>query len=128
MAYDEQVAGRIRKMLAARPDVHEQKLMGGLCFMVRGHMCCAVSGRGGLLIRVGPDAYPSMLGEPHAAPIEMRGRVMTCYVRVAPGGYESASGLKKWVTRATDFVATLPKKVKKKAPAKKRAKAAKRKK
>jgi len=128
MAYDEEVAGRIRKMLSTRPDVHEQKLMGGLCFMVRGHMCCAVSGRGGLLIRVGPDAYLSMLGEPHAAAIEMRGRVMTGFVRVAPGGYETASGLKKWVTRATDFVATLPKKVKKKAPAKKKAKAAKRKK
>ena len=128
MAYDEEVAGRIRKMLSARPDVHEQKLMGGLCFMVRGHMCCAVSGRGGLLIRVGPDAYLSMLGEPHAAAIEMRGRVMTGFVRVAPGGYETASGLKKWVTRATDFVAMLPKKAKKKAPAKKKAKAAKRKK
>jgi hypothetical protein len=128
MAYDEEVAGRIRKMLSARPDVHEQKLMGGLCFMVRGHMCCAVSGRGGLLIRVGPDAYLSMLGEPHAAAIEMRGRVMTGYVRVAPGGYETASGLKKWVTRATDFVAMLPKKAKKKAPAKKKAKTAKRKK
>jgi TfoX-like protein len=128
MAYDEEVAGRIRKMLAAHSDVHEQELMGGLCFMVRGHMCCAVSGRGGLLIRVGPDAYLSMLGEQHAAAIEMRGRVMTGYVRVAPGGYETASGLKKWVTRATDFVATLPKKAKKKAPAKKKAKAAKRKK
>src|SRR4029450_2625876 len=128
MAYDEEVAGRIRKMLAARPDVHEQKLMGGLCFMVLGHMCCAVSGRGGLLIRVGPDAYPSMLGEPHAAPIEMRGRVMTGYVRVAPGGYDTASGLKKWATRAPDFGATLPKKGKKKAPAKTKAKAAKRKK
>ena len=53
---------------------------------------------------------------------------MTGYVRVAPGGYETASGLKKWLTRATDFVATLPKKVKKTAPAKKKAKAAKRKK
>jgi hypothetical protein len=128
MAYDEEVAGRIRKMLSTRPDVHEQKLMGGLCFMVRGHMCCAVSGRGGLLIRVGPDAYLSMLGEPHAAAIEMRGRAMTGFVRVAPGGHETASGLKKWLTRATDFVATLPKKVKKKAPAKRKAKAAKRKK
>src|SRR5262245_14083063 len=128
MAYDEEVAGRIRKLLSGRSDVREQKLMGGLCFMLRGNMCCAVSGRGGLLIRVGPDAYPSMLGEPHAAPIEMRGHVMTGYVRVAPGGYETASGLKKWVMRATDFVATMPKKVKKKAPAKTKVKAAKRKK
>ena len=127
MAYDEKTAERVRDALSARRGVIEKKLMGGLCFMVCGHMCCAVSGRGGLLIRVGPDAYPSMLDEPHAAPIEMRGRIMTGYVRVAPAGYESANGLKKWVTRATDFVATLPKKVKKTAPAKKKARVAKRK-
>ena len=127
MVYDLVTAERVRHLLASRHDVNERKMMGGLCFMVRGHMCCAVSGRGGLLIRVGPDAYPSMLGEPHAAPVEMRGRAMTGYVRVAPDGYETASGLKRWVTRATDFVTTLPKKTKKKAAAKK-ATAAKRKK
>jgi hypothetical protein len=127
MAYDEEVAGRIRKLLSGRSDVHEQPLMGGLCFMVRGHMCCAVSGRSGLLIRVGPDADSSMLGEPHAAPVEMRGRIMTGYVRVAPAGYQASAGLKKWVTRAVDFVATLPVKAKKTTTTKK-AKAAKRKK
>jgi hypothetical protein len=113
MAYDEVAAERVRKLLAGRSDVFEQPLMGGLCFMVRGHMCCAISGRGGLLVRVGPDAPASVLGEPHASPMEMRGRVMTGYVRVAPGGYETAAGLKKWVTRAVDFVATLPKRAKK---------------
>jgi TfoX/Sxy family transcriptional regulator of competence genes len=118
MAFDEEAAGRIRRLLSGRSDVREQKLMGGLSFMVRGHMCCAVSGRGGLLIRVGPDAYPSLLGEAHAAPVEMRGRAMTGFLRVAPEGYRTAAGLKRWVTRATDFVATLPKKVKKKAPRK----------
>ena len=115
MAYDEVAAERVRKLLAGRSDVFEQKLMGGLCFMVRGHMCCAVSGRGGLLVRVGPDAPASVLGEPHCAPVEMRGRVMTGYVRVAPEGYETAAGLKKWVMRAVDFVATLPKRAKKAA-------------
>jgi hypothetical protein len=113
MAYDEVAAERVRKLLAGRSDVFEQPLMGGLCFMVRGHMCCAISGRGGLLVRVGPDAPASVLGEPHASPMEMRGRVMTGYVRVAPEGYETAAGLKKWVTRAVDFVATLPKRAKK---------------
>src|SRR5438552_6326150 len=109
MAYDEVAAERVRKLLAGRSDVFEQKLMGGLCFMVRGHMCCAVSGRGGLLVRVGPDAPASVLGEPHCAPVEMRGRVMTGYVRVAPEGYETAAGLKKRVMRAVDFVDTLAK-------------------
>src|SRR4029453_19146460 len=113
MPYDEVAAERVRKLLAGRSDVFEQKLMGGLCFMVRGHMCCAISGRGGLLVRIGPDALASFVREPHASPMEMRGRVMTGYVRVAPEGYETAAGLKKWVTRAVDFVATLPKRAKK---------------
>lgn len=126
MAYDGEVAERIRAMLARRSDVREQKMFGGLCFMVRGHMCCAVSGRGGLLVRVGPEAPPSVLKEPHASPVEMRGRVMGGFVRVAPDGYRTASGLKKWVTRAVDCVATMPKKTKKASTGKK-AKAAKKK-
>ena len=108
MAYDERTAGRLRKLLSARSDVVERQLMGGLCFMVSGHMCCSVSGRGGLLVRVGPDAHQSMLSEPHAGPMEMRGRIMTGFVRVAPEGYRTEVGLKKWLTRAVDFVATMP--------------------
>jgi hypothetical protein len=108
MAYDEKTAGRVRKFLSARPDVVEKKLMGGLCFMVKGHMCCSVSGKGGLLIRVGSDAHPLMLGEPHVEPMEMRGRIMTGFVRVAPEGYRTEGGLKKWVTRGVDFVVTMP--------------------
>jgi hypothetical protein len=109
MAYDEATAGRLRKLLSARSDVVERQLMGGLCFMVGGHMCCSVSGRGGLLVRVGPDAHQSMLSEPHAGPMEMRGRIMRGFVRVAPDGYRTEAGLKKWLTRAVDFVATMPK-------------------
>jgi TfoX/Sxy family transcriptional regulator of competence genes len=127
MAYDAEVAERIRTMLSGRSDVREQKMFGGLCFMVRGHMCCAVSGRGGLLVRVGPDAPSTVSKEPHASQVEMRGRTMTGFVRVAPDGYRTASGLKKWVMRAVDFVATLPVKTRK-APARKAASAAKRKK
>jgi hypothetical protein len=105
--------------------VREQKLFGGLCFMVRGHMCCAVSGRGGLLVRVGPDAPSAIFSEPHASEVEMRGRTMGGFVRVAPDGYRTANGLKKWVARAVDFVATLPVKTKKE-PARKAVRTAKR--
>jgi hypothetical protein len=118
MAYDEQAAGRVRTLLSGRSDVREQKLFGGLCFMVRGHMCVAISGRGGLLVRVGPDAPSSIFNGTHASPMEMRGRIMAGYVRVAPAGYAAAPALKKWVTRATDFVATLPAKAKKSKTAK----------
>jgi hypothetical protein len=51
MAYDAELAERIRTLLSGRSDAHEQKLFGGLCFMLRGNMCCAASGRGGLLVR-----------------------------------------------------------------------------
>src|SRR6185369_2252316 len=73
--------------------------MGGLCFMVSGSMCCSVSGRGGLLVRVGKEAHAQMLAEPHAAPMEMRGRVMTGFVRVAPEGYRTSAALKRWLER-----------------------------
>src|SRR5882672_10764703 len=121
MAYDEATAGRVRKLLSARSDVVEQQLMGGLCFMVGGHMCCSVSGRGGLLVRVGPDAHQAMLDEPNVKPMTMRGRVMTGFVRVAPEGYRTGAGLKKWVKRGVDFVATKPSKRSATKPARKQA-------
>jgi TfoX/Sxy family transcriptional regulator of competence genes len=108
MAYDEKTAGRVRKLLSIQPDVVEKKMMGGLCFMVKGRMCCSVSGKGGLLIRVGPDAQQLMLGEAHVQPMEMRGRMMTGFVRVAPEGYRTEAELKKWVKRGVDFVAAMP--------------------
>jgi TfoX/Sxy family transcriptional regulator of competence genes len=107
MAYDEKTAERVRKQLAGRKAVTEKPLMGGVCFMLNGNMCCAVSGRGGLLVRVGPDAHEKMLQEPHTEPMEMRDRVMKGYVRVAPDGYRSEAALKKWLTRGVDFTATL---------------------
>src|SRR5260370_4958043 len=108
MAYDEKTAGRVRKLLSIQPDVVEKKMMGGLCFMVKGRMCCSVSGKGGLLIRVGPDAQQLMLGEAHVQPMEMRGRMMTGFVRVAPEGYQTEAELKKWVKRAVEFAAAMP--------------------
>jgi TfoX/Sxy family transcriptional regulator of competence genes len=108
MAYDEKTAIRIRDMLSGRTDVIEKKMMGGLCFMVSGHMCCSVSGKGGLLVRVGSDAHPLMLAEPHVQPMEMRGRTMTGFVRVAPEGYRTEAGLKKWIKRGLEFVASMP--------------------
>jgi len=108
MAYDEETAGRVRKLLSRHPDVTEKKMMGGLCFMVQGRMCCSVSGRGGLLVRVGADAQQSMLGEPHVGPMGMGRRMMTGFVRVAPEGYQSEAALKAWLKRGLDFVATMP--------------------
>ncbi|HUK06744.1 MAG TPA: TfoX/Sxy family protein [Stellaceae bacterium] len=108
MAYDETTAERVRKVLSSRRDVVEKKLMGGLCFMVNGKMCCSVSGRGGLLIRVGAAVREVILREPHVRPMEMAGRTMSGFVRVAPEGYRTEAALRNWIKRGVDFVATLP--------------------
>jgi TfoX/Sxy family transcriptional regulator of competence genes len=108
MAYDEETAARVRKLLSRRPAATEKKMMGGLCFMVTGRMCCSVSGKGGLLVRVGAQAQQSTLGEPHVSPMVMGGRTMTGFVRVAPEGYRTEAALAAWIKRGLDVVATMP--------------------
>jgi TfoX/Sxy family transcriptional regulator of competence genes len=108
MAYDEKTAARVRKVLAGRRDVIEKNLMGGLCFMAQGSMSCSVSGRGGLLVRVDPQAYEETLREPHVVAVEMRGRVMRGFVRVAPEGYRTEAALRKWVERGVTAAAARP--------------------
>jgi TfoX/Sxy family transcriptional regulator of competence genes len=107
MAYDEETAERIRKLLSPRSDVVEKKMMGGLCFMVDDRMCCAVSGRGGLLVRVGADGYTSALAEPHVRAADMAGRTMSGFVRVDPAGYRTDAALSAWVQRGLEFAAML---------------------
>lgn len=104
MPYDERTAERVRKLLSKRRGVVEKKMMGGLCFMAAGGMCCSVSGRGGLLIRIRPNTQEQMLREPHVQPVEMRGRAMTGFVRVAPEGYRTEAALTAWVNRGVDAV------------------------
>ena len=121
MAYDENTAARVRKALAGRHDVVEKKLMGGLCFMTNGGMCCSVSGKGGLLVRVEIEAMDRVLLEPHVAPMEMGGRVMRGFVRVAPEGYRTDAALKKWIERGITAAAARPaKKGRKPKPKKKK--------
>jgi TfoX/Sxy family transcriptional regulator of competence genes len=119
MAYDEETAERVRKLLSGRRDVVAKTMMGGLCFMVSGSMCCVVSGKGGLLVRVGPDGFARALAEPHVEPMEMRGRIMTGFVRVAPEGFRTDAALKKWIERGVAFVTAMPADKTKKPPAKK---------
>ena len=111
MPYDTHAADGIRILLADRPGVVERRMMGGLVFMVNGHMCVTASGRGGILVRVGPEAQARALKEPHVKPMTMAHRAMTGFVRVMPEGYRTAAALRKWVKRGLDHVATLPPKV-----------------
>ena len=105
MPYDLVVAERVRHLLADRHDVHERKMMGGLCFMVNGGMCCAASGRGGMLVRVDPETQPKLILEPNVRPMVMGGRKVTTFVRVMPEGYRTHATLKKWVQRGVAAVA-----------------------
>ena len=106
MAYDEETANRVRQALSGRHDVVERKMMGGLSFMVKGDMVCSVSGRGGLLIRVGAEAREELLKEPHVRPMEMGVRTMAAFIRVDPDGYQTDTALKIWVQLGLDFVTT----------------------
>ncbi len=108
MAYDELTAERVRKIFSGRRDVVEKKMMGGLCFMVRGAMCCSVSGRGGLMVRVGPQAHEQTLREPHVTAMDMRGRVLTDVSCVSRRTISGPRRAEEWVERGLDYIATRP--------------------
>ena len=107
MAYDTQLAERVRQRLAGHRDVVEKKMFGGLAFMVRGHMACGVIGDE-LMFRVGPEAYATALDEPHAREMDFTRRPLKGMVYVAPAGFADTAGLDAWLRRALDFVASLP--------------------
>lgn len=107
MAYDEELADRVRDSLGGRPDVGQRKMFGGIAFMVGGHMCCGVIGED-LVVRLGPDGADAALDEPHTRPMDFSGRPMSGFVYVSPGGTTGPRSLEGWVARALDFVATLP--------------------
>lgn len=106
MAYDEQLAERIRGILAShKPD--ERKMFGGLAFMVNGHMTVGVNADN-LMVRVGPDAHADALEQPHARPMDFTGRPMKGFVFVDPAGYADDKSLAAWVGRGVSFVTSLP--------------------
>lgn len=106
MAYDDQLAARVRALLAERTDVREQKMFGGLTFMVGGNMCCGVNG-GELIVRLDPDRAEEALARPHARPMDLTGRPLRGFVTVRPAGLEG-DRLKRWVQEAVDCAESLP--------------------
>lgn len=107
MSYDENLAARIRGVLAKRTDVVEKKMFGGLCFMVGGAMCCGLT-KTDFMVRVGPEGYDDALAQPHARPMDFTGKPLAGMVYVAPEGVRGAAALAKWVGRAVSFVSSLP--------------------
>ena len=107
MAYDEDLANRLRELLADEDAVTEKKMFGGLAFLVSGNMCVSASGQGGLLARIDPGDSDAALERPHASLMEMGGRTMDGWIRVAPEGLESDSELSAWVEQSRALVKTL---------------------
>ena len=108
MAYDEDLANRIRELIAGDPAVSETKMFGGLAFLVRGNMSVAASGEGGLLVRVDPEDADQLLGKPHARAFEMRGRAMQGWLRVDAEGVQTKRQLEPWVRRGVGYARSLP--------------------
>lgn len=106
MAYDENLAERVRAILAPEPGLTERKMFGGLAFMLDGHMCCGIVGSD-LMLRLGPDGTDAALTLPHVRRMDFTGRAMTSMVYIAPEGLRGAA-LRGWVEKATAFVRTLP--------------------
>ena len=106
MAYAEQLAARIRTLLANRTDVTERKMFGGLTFMVGGHMCCGVNGNE-LIIRLDPEREDEALARPHARPMDFTGRPMRGFITVRPDGLKGRR-LSAWVQEAVARAESLP--------------------
>jgi TfoX/Sxy family transcriptional regulator of competence genes len=108
MAYDEDLANRLRELLADEDAITERKMFGGLAFLHRGNMSVSASRNGGLLARIDPDDTDAALARPHVTLMEMGGRTMDGWITVAPEGLKSKRQLAAWVERSVAFVKTLP--------------------
>ena len=108
MAYDEDLANRIRELIAGESDVSEKQMFGGLAFLVGGNLSVAVSGQGGLLVRVEPEETETLVAKPHIRPFEMRGREMQGWLRVDAEGVRTNRQLEPWVSRGVAYARSLP--------------------
>ena len=108
MAYDEDLAERIRELLDEERGVIEKKMFGGLAFLIGGNMAVAASGQGGVLVRVDPAQSQKLVSTTKARPMEMRGRQMQGWLRVESDDVRTKQQLKKWVKLGVSFARSLP--------------------
>jgi hypothetical protein len=110
VAYDEELANRIRELVADERGLSEKKMFGGLAFVINGNMSVSASGQGGLLVRVDPEETDKLSEQKHAEPFVMRGRPMRGWLRVAPEGVKTRRDLEHWVARGVRYARSLPSK------------------
>jgi TfoX/Sxy family transcriptional regulator of competence genes len=107
MAFDENLAARIRAHLGTRPGVTEKKMFGGIIFMLQGNMCCGVH-RDALIVRLGPEEASRALAEAYTRVFDLTGRPMKAWVLVEAKGLVENAQLGKWVDRGAKWAGSLP--------------------
>jgi TfoX/Sxy family transcriptional regulator of competence genes len=107
MAYDEELADRIRDLIGGGYDLTEKKMFGGLAFLIGGNMAIAASGQGGALVRVDPAQSDTLVATTNAHPMEMRGRVMQGWLRVDSEDLRTKRQLARWVNIGTTYARSL---------------------
>ena len=107
MAFDEQLAERVRGVLRKERSLKEKRMFGGLTFMVNGHMCCGVL-KEDLVLRLGREEYEKAVAQPHTRPMDFTGRSMPGFLYVSPAGLRTARQLGAWINKGLRFVSTLP--------------------
>ena len=108
MAYDEDLANRIRQLLGPERGIEEKRMFGGLAFLINGNMSVAVSGQGGLLVRVAPDDTDKLLERINVSAMVMAGREARGWLRVDADGLQTKRQLQSWVTRGAGYARGLP--------------------
>ncbi|RFS87417.1 RNA methyltransferase [Actinomadura spongiicola] len=108
MAYDPELADRIRELVAGEEGVTEQRMFGGLAFLVDGNMAVTASGQGGLMVRVDPKETDALTDGARVRPMVMRGRAMRGWLRVDIAAEESPHELQQWVARGVSYARSLP--------------------
>jgi hypothetical protein len=108
MTYDEDLAARVRDRVQEETGLSEQKMFGGLAFLINGHMAVAASGQGGLLLRVDPAQTEALARRPHAGRFVMRGREMNGWLRVDPPALRAEADLERWVQLGVAYARSLP--------------------
>jgi TfoX/Sxy family transcriptional regulator of competence genes len=107
MAYDEDLADRIRQLIGHERGVEEKRMFGGLAFLLNGNMTVAASGQGGLLVRVPPDDTDKLAERQHVSPMVMAGREARGWLRVDTEGVKTKRQLQSWVARGTEYAKSL---------------------
>jgi TfoX/Sxy family transcriptional regulator of competence genes len=108
MAYDTDLADRIRELLGPLRGIDEKRMFGGLAFLINGNMSVAVSKQGGIMVRVPPEETEKHLARAHVNPMVMAGRETRGWIRVDADGVRTKRQLTAWVTRGIDYARGLP--------------------